>query len=240
MQGQTPTNESAESAESAEQWPKGQPARSHNSRLVVSYLLLRKSVGCLGMLLPFVLIIGGSLLFGLSVQDTVSDYYHTGMRDVFVGTLCAMGVFLYSYNGYSRKDNRAGNLASLFVIATALFPTTPIAPSPLAATLGKIHVISAVSYFLTLAYFSLILFTKTDPLQPPTPQKLKRNKVYRICGYTILGAIALIALYLFTTSQATREVISESFDPIFWLESVAIFAFGISWYVKGEGLLKDK
>jgi hypothetical protein len=28
-------------------------------------------------------------------------------------------------------------------------------------------------------------------------------------------------------------------SPVFWLESVAWIAFGISWYVKGEAIFKD-
>lgn len=45
------------------------------------------------------------------------------MRDVMVGILFALGVFLFSYKGYGREDDVAGNLARLFVIGTALFPT---------------------------------------------------------------------------------------------------------------------
>lgn len=28
-------------------------------------------------------------------------------------------------------------------------------------------------------------------------------------------------------------------DPVFWLESVAVWAFGWSWLIKGEAILKD-
>ncbi|MFK8186458.1 MAG: DUF998 domain-containing protein [Phormidesmis sp.] len=223
-----------------QQTERAQDNNGPNKRLVLSYLMLRKSIGTLGILLPLVLVLGGGLLFGLGIQDTVSDYYHTGMRDVFVGTLCAMGVFLFSYNGYGRKDNRAGNLASIFVIGTALIPTTPVDPSPLAATLGKIHILCATSYFLTLAYFSLFLFTKSHPTQPPSPQKRMRNRVYRVCGYTILGAIAAIGIYIFLIPENIQNLLEPGIDVVFWLEAIAVIAFGISWFVKGEGLLKDK
>ena len=33
---------------------------------------------------------------------------------------------------------------------------------------------------------------------------------------------------------------SISLEPIFWLESVAIVAFGLSWLTKGETILKDE
>ncbi len=31
----------------------------------------------------------------------------------------------------------------------------------------------------------------------------------------------------------------ESFNPIFWLEAIALWAFGISWLTKGETILID-
>lgn len=210
-----------------------------NNRLVLSYLTLRKVLGGLGMLLPLVLLVGGKLLYGLEIQETVSDYYHTGMRDIFVGVLCAMGVFLYSYKGYSRKDNWAGTLASVLVIGTALFPTTPVDPTPLTAALGKVHIACAVGYFSTLAYFSIALFTKSAPNRPLTPRKRQRNSVYRACGWVMLAAITSSAIY-FLLPEGLTAPIDAAIDPVFCLESLAIFAFGVSWFVKGEGILEDE
>ena len=215
----------------------------NNNRLVVSYLMLRKAIGCLGIALPFVLAIGGALLFRANLQETISDYYYTGMGDVFVGTLFAMGVFLFSYKGYGKKDNRAANIAAVCVIGTALFPTTPglavtSEPTTLAAVVGKVHIVFATLYFATLAYFSLFLFTKSDPTRPPTPRKVQRNRVYRICGYLIVWALVAIALLAILPDSWTA--VFEGLNPIFWLESIAVIAFGVSWFVKGEGILEDK
>lgn len=137
--------------------------------LVISYLNLRQSIGCLGIALPFALAIGGLLIFQVGIQSTVSDYYYTGMRSVFVGILFAIGVFLFSYRGYQRKDNIAANLASFCAIGTALFPTPPQNATPLAETIGTLHIAFAVTFFVSLAYFSLVLFTKSDPTKRPTP-----------------------------------------------------------------------
>jgi len=30
------------------------------------------------------------------------------------------------------------------------------------------------------------------------------------------------------------------YNPLFWLETLAILAFGVSWIVKGEAILKDE
>ena len=209
-----------------------------NNRLVVSYLMLRKAIGCLGMGLPVVLAIGGGLIFQTGLQETISDYYYTGMGDVFVGTLFAMGVFLFSYKGYGKQDNRVANIAAVCVIGTALFPTTPSDPTTLTAAIGKIHVAFATSYFAALAYFSLFLFTKSDPNKPPTPQKILRNRIYRVCGYLIVWALVAIALLAVLPDSWTAVL--SGLDPIFWLESVAVIAFGVSWFVKGEGILEDE
>ena len=85
---------------------------TQNSRyFVISYMTLRKSVGCLGIALPFVLAFG--LMFDRYlalerwqwfVEPSISAYYHTDMRNIFVGILCAIGVFLFSYRPYTGKE----------------------------------------------------------------------------------------------------------------------------------------
>jgi hypothetical protein len=209
------------------------------SALVISYLDLRKFVGYLGIALPFVLAFGAMLLHGAGIERSISSYYHTGMRDVFVGTLCAIAVFLLSYRGYERRDDVAGDLACIFAVGVALVPTTPPGEaSRMDRLVGALHLALAAAFFLTLAYFSLCLFTKTDPTRAPTPRKRQRNAVYRACGYTMLGALALIALQAVLPGGLAEHV--ERLDPMFWLEALAIVAFGISWLTKGEAILKDE
>lgn len=209
------------------------------SYLVVSYLTLRKAIGILGIALPFVVSLGAGIIFRKEIQNSLSGYYYTGMRDVFVGTLCAIGVFLLSYKGYERIDDIAADLASIFAIGVALFPTAPDgAVSDQARSIGYIHLGFAVLFFLTLIYFSLFLFTKTNPSKSPTPQKLQRNMVYRACG-TIMGVcVALMIIYtLLTINQPS---LYREFHPLYWLETIAIVSFGFSWLTKGEAILKDQ
>jgi hypothetical protein len=204
---------------------------------VLSYMALRQAIGILGVGLPFVLVIGKVLLDGPGIQPSISDYYYTGMRDVFVGTLCAIGVFLMSSRGYERRDDIAGDLACAFALGLALFPTTP-GPDPTEADMvvGYLHYGFAAAFFLTLSYFCLALFRKTDPSKPMTPRKRLRNKVYAGCGSTMLGALALLAMYgLFLQETAVSRL-----EPVFWLETLAIIAFGLSWLTKGEALLWDE
>jgi hypothetical protein len=205
--------------------------------LVFSYLELRKAVGIIGLALPFVLAFGKILLGGHGIERTISDYYYTDMRNVFVGSLCAIGVFLLSTRGYDRQDEIAGQLACVFAIGTALFPIAPDeGATHEAVIIGKLHWSFAALLFLTLAYFSIILFTKTNPDKPPTSRKLLRNKLYRFSGYTIVVCILLIGV----VSIKQLKTLVTPFDVVFWLESCAIVVFGVSWLIKGETLLGDK
>lgn len=72
----------------------------------------------------------------------------------------------------------------------------------------------------------------------PPRRKLQRNVIYYFCGVTMLACLLGIVLYftLFKNSGAP----SGGNNPVFWLEAIAIFAFGISWFIKGETLFKDK
>jgi hypothetical protein len=205
--------------------------------LVISYMTLRKIIGILGMALPFVLSLGEWAIFGKGLQGSMSAYYHTGMRDVFVGILFAIGFFLFSYKGPDRKDNIAGNLACLFAVGVALFRTTPEGKDAVDVA-GIVHLACAGLFFLTLTYFSLFLFTKTNPDVKPTRRKLQRNIVYRVCGGIMAASILLMMLYSFLPKGVTAPL--KPLSPIYWLEALAIIAFGVSWFVKGEAILKDE
>ncbi len=207
--------------------------------LVFPYLTLRTIIGVLGMALPFVVSLGAMAFFQTGLQNSISGYYHTGMRDVLVGMLWAIGFFLFSYEGYERADNIAGELACVFAIGVALFPTTPEgAAGPVANVIGVVHLVFAGLLFLTLSYFCLFLFIKTDPETPPTPRKFQRNVVYRICGTTMLLSFLLIVVFAYLLPDGIAAALAP-LRPVFWLESLAIFAFGVSWFTKGEGILRD-
>jgi hypothetical protein len=204
--------------------------------LVISYLSLRRAVGIIGIALPFVLVVGKWLLDGWGIQSSISAYYYTSMRDVLVGSLCAIGVFLLSYRGYERADDLAGNLACVLVVGVALFPTSPsVGATATQTAVGVIHLLFASAYFLTLAYFSLVLFRKTNPAKQMTERKKERNIVYTVCGYTIIVCIVLVVADV----AFFRDSAVQTIDPIFWLESAAVLAFGTSWLTKGGAILAD-
>jgi len=213
------------------------PPPSNGNSLVLSYLALRKAIGIIGIALPFALAIGKWILEAPGLETSISAYYYSVMRDVFVGSLCAIAMFLMSYRGYEKVDAIAGRLACAFAIGTALFPTTPdVNATAHDRVIGALHLTFAALFFLTLAFFSLRLFRKTSPTRAPTPQKLKRNMVYTVCGYTIIACLIAIAI---VKGVLKGDESVMRLDPVFWLEAIAIVAFGFSWFTKGEAILAD-
>ncbi len=81
-----------------------------------SYLSLRKSVGVIAILLPFVVSVI-TLFNGGELQS----YYATA-RDIVVGALCAISLLMFFYTGYSSIDNWAGNAVGLFALGMAWLP----------------------------------------------------------------------------------------------------------------------
>jgi hypothetical protein len=196
-----------------------------------SYLALRKAVGWIGILLPLVLVTGSVVIFGeKGIRENISSYYYSGMRDLFVGSLCAIALFLFFYKGYDKWDNRAATLAGLFALGIAFFPTVPDVPYNLTAT---IHFICAATFFVILSAMSIFLFTRKKP--EPTKRKLVRNKIYIICGLVMTASMAAILFFFIFFSRKHPDS-----RLVFWGETIALIAFGISWLTKGGTLYPDK
>jgi hypothetical protein len=196
---------------------------------VVSYTTLRRVLGVLGVSLPLVLAFWGVVETRTwDVLPSISDYYSLRARDALVGILFAIACFLFAYRGYDRKDDLAGDLGCVFALGVALFSNRG---GTLEAT---IHFASAAALLLVLAYFSFFLFTRSNG--SVSSMKTVRNRVYRGCAVTMVACIALIGLYY----AFLQESWISALRPIFWLEALALWAFGASWFVKGETILQDR
>ncbi|PCJ22454.1 MAG: DUF998 domain-containing protein [Flavobacteriales bacterium] len=212
-----------------------------HQRLTHSYLALRKTVGLIGMLLPFALLVGMFLINllidghdGVMVHypESISHYYYSILRGVFVGALCAVALFMFFYCGYDKSDNITGNLAGLFALGVAWFPTSE---GNDIGWCGIVHYTSAALFFGCLAYFSIKLFTKSKKGDLPTLEKLKRNKIYKACGWFMVFCLVAMATYSF--------VIEKHYHIHYFIwagEALALLAFGISWLTKGGTIYKDR
>jgi hypothetical protein len=210
-----------------------QPNSGDPDALIISYLTMRKIVGLLGISLAPILILGSFIFDNTNrVQISISAYYYTSMRDALVGIICGLSLFLFSYHGYSRQDSLASKSAGFFALCIVIFPTS--ATPDKTDIISTLHYITAAIFFAILAYMSIVLFTKSSG--DMTPEKKKRNWVYRVCGVIMLVSVICIPI---ASIPAIKKYISF-LKPTLVFESAALISFGISWLIKGEFLLKDK
>jgi hypothetical protein len=92
-----------------------------------------------------------------------------------------------------------------------------------AATRGDQDLLGRIRYGLGLA--------RTGDGQG-SRRKRARDTVYRACGFTILCCVALAAL-----SNLLPASVKAGWPVLFIFEALAVFAFGVSWFVKGQTLL---
>ena len=198
-----------------------------------SYLMLRKIVGFLGVATPFYLPIASFACAGETrLRPSISHYYHGPMQNEFVSIVCVIGVFLIAYRGYDWVDNWMGYIAGISAIGVALCPRGE-------GPIGTVHLISAAVLFVMLAIFSGCRFVKTLPgckVKPGTA-KSRRNWVYRGSASVILAS--LIACVVWMVAGNYSKCCPDDSTFLFWAESVMLVAFGVSWFVKGDTLLRD-
>jgi len=210
-------------------------AGHHWDPRVISYLTLRKAVGYVGISLPFVLAAGNWLIFSGGLQQSVSDYFYTGMRGVLVGGLCVIGAFLLADRGGDRWDSLVTNAAGIGAVGVALCPTPPSHPSFQAAIFGYCHFAFGVVMFTALAVIALWLFRKAGPGHRRSQLSQLRDRIYLACGILMVAALALTGIASLPLATGVSRL-----DPVFWLETTAIAAFGVCWLVKGQAILRDK
>ena len=211
----------------------------HAHSVVMSYLGIRRSLGLLAFLLPLVLGPFGFFVLGIDIQENMSSYYHTLLRDFFVGSICAMGIFLFCYHGYDSLENWTGNLASLSAMGVAFCPLDPNSdPLNQSTATGYIHTFSGGLFFLTLAIFSLYHFPRGHFGLRLKTRDDQRDALYMATGITIVGCMMLMGIHLFLLPSAIKAALNQ-YKFIFWMEWIGVWAFSAAWLVKGQALLTD-
>ncbi len=99
---------------------------------------LRRAVGIVGLALPLVLYaIAGP-------RESLSAYYFSPARDVFVGLLFLLGGMLWAYRGHDHGDRVCSAVASVGLAVVALAPTGD-------GFAGALHLAGAGMFFLASA-----------------------------------------------------------------------------------------
>jgi hypothetical protein len=210
--------------------------------LVVSYLTLRQMIGWAGLLMPIAVRLGSLYFQHIFSTESISAYYYTGMRDVCVATLVLGGALLACYRSPARQDSVVATIAGIAAIGIALFPMKPEFAQEILDAYAKTgtpecyiirgilgyHFLFVGTFFLLTFYLVSFRFSAFTP-NPPTSQKLARNRIYRICGVAMLVAFVWIAILW----------LRHNGESIFWPETLAVVSFSAAWLVKGQTVLKD-
>jgi len=193
----------------------------------------RQLIGYLGVLLPVILLALAGMrptpgLPQWSPLQSVSAYYYTGAVAAFVGILVSLALFLFTYGGYEGylADRVVAKIGGVCALGVAFFPTA--APQGLPEPVWwreatrTIHYLSATCLFLVFIVFSVWLFRKGRRKGTHLSQgKRQRNRVYLSCGVVMVVSVLWAGSSYFTGA------------PIFWPETLALWAFAVSWLVKG-------
>jgi len=179
---------------------------------------------------------------------SISSYYNSDVRDLFVGMLFALGLMFVTYhfrpvrwkgpaaeaNGTGTDDrpyvvnymvdNWLANAAGAAAVLVALCPTddTPHAHLP-STTVGKFHVVWGITLFVLLALFAWWRFRMSAGA--PSAKKQARNRLYTFCGCVMVGGLALYGVQRWWLTSLPS-----------WLgfvgETIALWGFALSWLLK--------
>jgi hypothetical protein len=196
-----------------------------------SYVFTRFAIGLLGVLLPPLLVLVEPALFdGLPApRGSLSAYYYSGLREIFVGGLSAIGVFLVAYKFLDFSwESVLSSLAGAAAVVVAVFPTERpgdgVTATPFQVKLGE-DVVTAIHYGAAVAFISLLVpivlfFSRSEGGR----QNRKWQGFHAVMAAVIVFGAALAGFAGITGGPDKGVLIGE------W---IAIWAFGASWLAKG-------
>jgi len=166
--------------------------------------------------------------------SSISIAYWTDARDVFVGSLIAVGFFLAAYNGSGESRDLEfflSKFSCVLAICVALFPTDgfnnhnspPVWTASLTGGVGlrplHVHIGSAVSLFICL--FVMMWFFSLRAMEKG---KQGRSIIYRVIAVLMLGGMAVIGAIGYAIAWA---------NAVFYVEWWGLSLFGIGWFIAG-------
>jgi len=243
--------------------------QNNNQVHVISFLSLRKSIGILGILLPWAcwginalfnkldlihhekwafLNMNASYSPGGALKESISHYYYTYAGPLFTGILITVAVFLFSYKGYDDK----GKVQKMGWITDRW-----------------------VTFLMGLSALGIVIFPTT--LNQHTPDNLFIFGAKELAGniHLLFAAVFFLLMVVLCLVNFRRQSTKESFGKddfdalfqvcgysmlacvisiaanfqfelvtggnfTFWMEAIALQIFGIAWLVKGRILGQNK
>lgn len=201
-----------------------------------AYLVMRIAIGVVGVALPVLLVFGEPTLFDGQPfpRGSLSAYYYSGGRELFVGSLFAIGFFLITYKFLDVSwENALSVLAGGAAIIVALFPTgrpgkgvpaNPLQDLLSETTVERIHFVSAAIFIASLAVITCFFARR-----PVERRRSKFSPKFWTAYHLFFAGLIFAALAL----AAVAGITSRPDKGLLIAEVVAVLAFGASWFAKG-------
>uniref|UniRef100_UPI004049476C hypothetical protein n=1 Tax=Flavobacterium sp. TaxID=239 RepID=UPI004049476C len=218
---------------------------------------LRILVGILGILLPILLPLVLRFTDGVDeVLPSISHYYFTKSGPLFIAIMSLLAVFFIVYKGNKFMDFIISSIAGISALIVVFFPTENLIDKSEFGTISyiitvlepvsvreMIHYFAAAIFLLSLAIMSFCQFTIPTVYIENSEKQIKvRHQLYRTLASIMIIAMGMILLGSDLFKSSVPESIHKFYvdnNLTFWLETIAVECFGISWLVKG-GEIKFK
>ena len=190
----------------------------HTAKLIVGFIAFSLAIFT-DLLTP------GDRISSISLSYHLAD----NARNVFVGSLCVISAFLWSYNGYSLFQAVLSKVAAVAAAAVAFFPCDCFAGRGIEVVdrettlIGIVHTASAISMFVILAIFCWLFYLRAR--EKDSKEAKVRGLIYRICAVAMVGAMAVQFLDILDWvdfSGITQRV-------TYYVEATGLMAFGVAW-----------
>ena len=205
-------------------------AVSSYSLYEIGYIKLRVGMAYLAFIFPLIFLISSFILRRTDFQDSISAYYFSRdtERNLFVGILICIGIFLHLYEGYSVLEDRILSLAGVFAIGIALVPMGTIGWEVFGQRV-TLHGIFAALFFACI-HIVAIWLSETTLSDLEGKRRRFFEKRYKIVSGIMIGSIIIaLAAYLLP-----KTWLLERFNGklVFWVETVGVWCFAAFWYYK--------
>ena len=201
---------------------------------------LRQLIGVLGVLLPL-------LLFVFTPNcnnplDSISHYYYVRSGVFLIVVLSLIGVFLIIYT----KNFMLSSLAGVCAFFVVFFPTDQLGECSITTIPHSdfrvwFHYGSAAVFLVLLAFMSFFKFTKPDSEEKMMNKNVKYKWLYKLLGVIMLLALIIIGLRLLEVIMPENFIkFYDDYKLTFWMEVIALEAFGAAWLVRGNESVKTE
>ena len=181
--------------------PMAPTAQERTPDVVLTYRYLRGAM--IALLLMLLLSVGYQWWWETGHScwlGSLSAYYYTPARGVFVGALCALGANLIAYKGHSAEEDVLLNFSGLMAFVVALVPTAPddrcgpnaytqTAPEIAAAVRNNVWSLLVVAVVSAAVVVCLGRVGRVGA--PPRPRSVRSVVVSIGCGTAVLAELTL-------------------------------------------------